>query len=282
LPRIDACHDSLGGNTLFSCLDMRSSYWQVKVKEEDVDKTCFVTRKQIYGFRVLPFGLCNAPSTFQCLVDLALAGLTREVCLVYLDDLIVFSRTFGEHLDRLRLVLNRLKEGNLKLKPSKCSLFQERVMFLGSIISADGIRPDPDKVQAVAEWPRPRNLTEVRSFVALASYYKRHIRSFAEIARPLHELTKKHARFYWGPRQEDSFLSLKYSLTNAPVLAMPLDGDGFVLDNDANQFSMGCVLQQVQDGVLKVIGYASKTFSEAELRYCTTRRELAAVMYGLK
>ena len=105
--------------------------------------------------------------------------------------------------------------------------------------------------------------------VLLESYYRRHIRSFAEIARPLHELTKKHARFYWGPRQEDSFLSLKYSLTNAPVLAMPLDGGGFVLDTDANQFSMGCVLQQVQDGVLKVIGYASKTFSEAELRYCT-------------
>ena len=114
------------------------------------------------------------------------------------------------------------------------------------------------------------------------SYYRRHIRSFAEIARPLHELTKKHARFYWGPRQEDSFLSLKYSLTNAPVLAMPLDGSGLVLDTDANQFPMGCVLQQVQDGVLKVIGYASKTFSEAELRYCTMPRELAAVMYGLK
>ena len=162
LPRNDACHDSLGGNTLFSCL---------KVKDEYVDKTCFVTRKGIYGFRVLPFGLCNAPTTFQRLVDLALAGLTWEVCLVYLDDLIVFSRTFAEHLDRLRLVLNRLKEANLKLKPSKCSLFQERVKFFGSIISADGIRPDPDKVQAVAEWPRPRNLTEVRSFVALASYY---------------------------------------------------------------------------------------------------------------
>ena len=129
---------------------------------------------------------------------------------------------------------------------------------LGSIFSADGIRPDPDKVQAVAEWPRPRNLTEVRSFVALASYYSRHIRSFAEIARPLHELTKKHARFDCVPRQEDSFLSLKYSLTNAPVLAMPLDDGGFVLDTDANQFSMGCVLQQVQDGVLNLRKYSSR------------------------
>ena len=282
LPRIDACHDSLGGNTLFSCLDMRSSYWQVKVKDSDVDKTSFVTRKGIFGFKVLPFGLCNAPSTFQRLVDLVLAGLTWEVCLAYLDDLVVFSRTFHEHLERLQLVLSRLKEANLKLKPNKCSLFQTRVKFLGSIISVDGIEPDPEKAQAVAEWPRPRNLTEVRSFVALASYYRRHIQSFAEIARPLHELTKKHARFEWGPRQEDSFLSLKHSLVNAPVLAMPVDGGGFVLDTDANQFSMGCVLQQMQDGLLKVIGYASKAFSEAELRYCTTRRELAAVIYGLK
>jgi len=112
----------------------------------------------------------------------------------------------------------------LKLKPHKCSLFQERAKFLGSVISADGIEPDPEKVQAVAEWHRPRNLTEVRSFVALASYYRRHIQSFAEIARPLHELTTKHARFEWGPRQEDSFLSLKHSLTNVPVLTMPVDG----------------------------------------------------------
>jgi len=282
LPRIDACHDSLGGNTLFSCLDMRSSYWQVRVSDEDVDKTCFVTRKGVYGFKVLPFGLCNAPSTFQRLVDLAFAGLTWEICLAYLDDLIVFSQTFDEHLERLQMVFDRLREANLKLKPNKCSLFQERVKFLGSIISADGIEPDPEKVQAVAKWPRPQNLTEVRSFVALASYYRRHIQSFAGIARPLHELTKKHARFIWGQPQEDAFLSLKRSLTNAPVLAMPVDGGGYVLDTDANQFSMGCVLQQMQNGLLKVIGYACKTFSDAELKYCTTCRELAAIIYGLK
>ena len=281
-PRIDSCLDSLGGNTLFSCLDMRSSYWQVKVKDEDVDKTCFVTRKGIFGFKVLPFGLCNAPSTFQRLVDLTLAGLTWEVCLAYLDDLVVFSRTFTEHLDRLQLVFDRLEEANLKLKPSKCSLFQERVKFFGSIVSANGVEPDPEKVQAVANWPRPQNLTEVRSFVALASYYRRHIQSFAEIARPLHELTKKNARFVWGQRQEDAFLALKHSLINAPVLAMPIDGGGYVLDTDANQFSEGCVLQQWQNGILKVIGYASKAFSAAEIRYCVTRRELAAVIYGLK
>ena len=198
LPRIDTCHDSLGGNFYFSSLDMRSGYWQGPVKEEDIDKTCFVTRKGIFGFKVLPFGLCNAPSTFQRLVDMALAGLTWEVCLAYLDDLIIFSSTFEQHLERLQMVFDRLVDADLKLKPSKCSLFQRKVKFLGSIVSGEGIEPDPEKVQAVADWPRPLNLTEVRAFVALASYYRRHIHSFAEIARPLHELTKKDVHFNWG------------------------------------------------------------------------------------
>jgi len=204
---------------------MRSGYWQVPVREEDIDKTCFVTRKGIFGFKVLPFGLCNAPSTFQNfqrLVDMALAGLTWEICLAYLDDLIIFSSTFEQHMERLRMVFDRLMAADLRLKPSKCALIQRRVKFLGSIVSGDGIEPDPEKVQAVTDWPRPQNLTEVRAFVALASHYRRHIKSFAEIVRPLHELTKKDVRFCWGPRQEQAFIMLKDVLVNAPVLAMPI------------------------------------------------------------
>jgi len=242
----------------------------------------FVTRKGIFGFKVLPFGLCNAPSTFQRLVDMALAGLTWEICLAYLDDLIIFSSTFEQHVERLQMVFDSLATADLKLKPSKCSLFQRNVKFLGSIVSGEGIAPDPEKVQAVADWPRPQNLTEVRAFVALASYYRRHIRSFAETARPLHELTKKDVRFYWGTKQEQAFMLLKDALVSAPVLAMPTDGGGYVLDTDACNYSMGCVLQQWQNGELKVIGYASRTFSDAELCYCTTHRELAAIIFGLK
>jgi len=148
-------------------------------------------------------------------------------------------------------------------------------------VSGEGIEPDPEKVQAVAQWPTPQNVTEVRAFLALASYYRRHIKSFAEIARPLHELTKKDVRFYWGSPQEKAFNKLKEALTSAPVLAMPLDEGQYVLDTDASDFSMGCVLQQWQAGELKVIGYASGAFSEAETKYCTTRKELAAVMFGL-
>jgi len=146
-----------------------------------VKKTCFVTRKGIFGFRV-PFGLCNAPSTFQRLVDMALAGLTWEICLAYLDDLIIFSSTFDQHTERLQRVFDRLVVAGLQLKPSKCALFQKKIKFLGSIVSGEGIEPDPEKVQAVAQWPTPRTVTEVRVFVALASYYWRHIQSFAEMA----------------------------------------------------------------------------------------------------
>jgi len=213
---------------------------------------------------------------------MALAGLTWEICLAYLDDLIIFSRTFEQHMERLQLVFDRLVAAGLKLKPRKCALFQRKVKFLRSIVSGKGIELDPEKVQAVAKWPTPRNVTEVRAFVALASYYRQHIRSFAEIARPLHELTKKNQQFYWKEPQEGAFQKLKQALTSAPLLAMPIDGGGYVLDTDANNFSMGCVLQQWQDGELKVIGYASKAFSEPEPRYCITRRELTAIIFGLK
>lgn len=139
LPRIDACHDSLGGNSLFSSLDMRSGYWNVPVKDEDMDKTCFVTKKGVFGFRVLPFGLCNVPSCFQRLVGFALAGLSWEVCLAYLDDLIIFASSCDQHLERLQTVFDRLVEADLKLKQRKCSLFQKRVKFLGAVSPKMGL-----------------------------------------------------------------------------------------------------------------------------------------------
>jgi len=239
LPRIDTCLESLGGNKYFSTCDMRSAYYQVRVKESDVPKTCFVTRKGVFAFNVLSFGLVNAPSTFQRLVDLTLSGLTWEICLAFLDDVVIFSRNFKEHIERLELVFDRLRRAHLKLKPTKCRVFQTKVKFLGSVVSEAGIEPDPDKVDAVVSWPRPSNVTEVRAFVALASYYRRHIEHFAEIARPLHMLTRKNTRFFWTEDQEQAFLELKRRLTSAPLLAMPIDGGEYLLDVDAAQNSLG-------------------------------------------
>jgi len=282
LPRIDMCLNALGGSRLFSTLDLRAGYWQTLIDERDRDKTCFVTRKGTYRFKVLSFGLANAPALFQRLMDLVLVGLTWEVCLVYLDDVIIMSENFDEHLRRLKIVFERLHAANLKLKASKCKLFQREVVFLGHLVTADGIAPDPAKIRAVQDWPRPRNLTETRAFVGLASYYRNHIEKFAEIARPLHELTKKYQQFQWTDRQEEAFCTLKRKLTEAPILASPRDEGTYVLDTDASDSALGASVQQWQDGELRVIGYASRALSDSEKRYCTTRKELLAVIFGLK
>ena len=182
LPRIDTCFDALGGAKYFSTLDLRQGYWQVENDPETADKTTFITRKGAFKFKVLPFGLTNAPAVFQRLMNLVMQGLTWEACLVFLDDIIVMWSTFDQHLERLSSVFSRLKSANLKLKPSKCRLFQLKVKFLGSVVSAKGIEPDPDKLSAISDWPVPTNLTEVRAFVGLASYYRRHVEGFSDLA----------------------------------------------------------------------------------------------------
>jgi hypothetical protein len=164
LPRIDACLDSLRGSGYFSTLDLRAGYWQTELASEDADMTAFCTRSGQYKFVVLLMGLCNAPSLFQWLMDLVLAGMTYESCLVFLDDIICFSRSFDEHLKRLGTIFERLAQANLKLRASKCQLFKTKVRFLGYIVSSAGIATDPEKIRVVANWPTPRNLHEVRSF----------------------------------------------------------------------------------------------------------------------
>ena len=201
---------------------------------------------------------------------------------MFLDDIIVISSTFEQHLERLSAVFGRLRSANLKLKPSKCKLFQLKVKFLGSVVSAKGIEPDPDKLAAISDWPVPSNLTELRAFVGLASYYRRHVEGFSDIAKPLSELTKKNQPFIWGPEQQTAFKTLKDRLMKYPVLAPPLPEGKYIIDTDASDFAMGAVLQQEQHGTVRVIAYASKTFDAAERQYCTTRKELAAVIYALK
>ena len=282
LPRIDTCFDALGGAKYFSTLDLRQGYWQVKNDPETANKTTFITRKGAFKFKVLSFGLSYAPAVFQRLMNLVMQGLTWEACLVFLDDIIVISSTFEQHLERLNDVFNRLGLANLKLKPSKCKHLQLRVKFLRSVVSAQGIEPDPDKLTAISDWPVPENLTEVRAFVGLASCYRRHVEGFSDIAKPLSELTKKNQPFVWGPDQQRAFELLKDRLTHSPVLAPPLPEGRYIIDTDASDFAMGAVLQQEQHGTIRVIAYASKTFDAAKRQYCTTRKELAALIYALK
>ena len=282
LPRIDTCLESLGGANFFSTLDLRAGYFQVELHQDDAEKTAFVTRSGHYEFTVLSMGLANAPSQFQRLMDLVLAGLLWECCLAYLDDIIIFSKTFEQHLERLQAVFNRMTHANLLLKASKCQLFRESVQFLGHVISSHGIAADPLKISTVRNWPRPTNLNELRSFIGLCSYYRRYVEGFATIAKPLHVLTGKEQPFSWGTEQEAAFQTLKERLTEAPILASPADEGAYVLDTDASQIGLGAVLQQRQGDELRVIAYASRCLSRAERNYSTTRRELLAVIFGFK
>jgi len=282
LPRIDACLDSMSSAAWFSTFDLRQSYHQVLIEPKDRDKTTFICHKGMFRYRMMPFGLCNAGATFQRLMDIVMSGLHLDVCLVYLDDIIVFSKTIEEHLERLVRVLDRLRSAGLKLKPEKCSLFRRSVSFLGHVVSEAGIATDPEKILAVASWPTPTSLKEVRAFVGLASYYRRYVKGFADIAAPLHALTKKGQTFRWSPEAQAAFEALKEALTTPPVLAMPNDVGEMILDTDACDTTIGAVLSQVQDGIEKVIAYASRSLDKRERNYCVTRKELLAVVHFAK
>ena len=197
--------DGLGKAKYFSTLDLASGYWQIGLSQDAKEKSAFCTPGGLYQFKVMPFGLTNAPATFQRLMERVLAGLQWDICLVYIDDVIIFSQTVEEHIQQLGVVLERFKEAGLKLKPKKCFLFRKKVNYLGHVVSEDGIETDPDKIKAVLEWSTPETVKEVRSFLGLCSYYRRFVPEFATIARPLIKLTEKNEEFCWGAEQQEAW-----------------------------------------------------------------------------
>ena len=283
IPRIDESLDSLTGAKWFSTLDLSSGYWQVELDQDAKEKSAFVVRGGLYQWTVMPFGLCNAPSTFERLMENIMTGLQWEVLLIYLDDIIVFGKTVEEEIQRLRLVFQRLREANLKLKPKKCALFQKSVLYLGHVVSEAGITTDPEKIQVVREWPTPKCLREVRSFIGLTSYYRRYVKGYSDIARPLQALTEKSRIFRWTDECEEAFRRLKRLLSSAPILSYPDPSGGkFYLDTDASGYGIGAVLSQEQGGQERVIAYASRALKKPERNYCVTRRELLAVVTYVK
>ena len=259
LPRIDDTLDALGGSSWFFTLDLKSGFHQVSIAEEDRPKTAFsIPGSGLWQWRVLPFGLINSPSVFERLMERVFAGLTFLILLIYLDDIIVYSKTFEEHLENLRTVLERLKKSNLKLNPKKCNLLCTKVAFLGHEVSEQGISTDPVKIQAVKEWPQPKTVTEVRQFVGLASYYRKFIPNFATVCKPLHKLTEKNCSFVWTDICQKAFDAIKQLLTSAPILSYPLlQCQPFLLDCDASNVGKGAILSQLQNGEEKVISYFS-------------------------
>ena len=282
LPKADQCLDAMNGSFWFSTFDLRSGFHQVALAPEDADKTAFITRRGLFRFRTMPFGLCNAVATFQRLMDLVLSGLNLDICLAYLDDIILFSKTPEEHVERLEILLQRLSDMNLKLKPSKCALMQRKVTFLGHVVSGEGVATDPEKIKLISEWPEPTNIRQLRGFLGLSGYYRRFVKDYSHIANPLNKLLKKDQRFVWNEECQMAFDKLKLALSSPPILALPNDNDLFILDTDASEFSIGCVLSQVQDGDEKVIAYAGRTLNKNEVNYCVTRKELLAIVHFTK
>jgi hypothetical protein len=282
LPRIDDSLDALRGSTWYSTMDMASGYWQVEMDPRDAEKTASATTSGVFQFRVMPFGLCNAPSTFERMMEYLLSGLHWETCLIYLDDIIVYAVTFDQHIERLDEVLTRVQSGGLKISSKKCHFIQKKVHFLGHVVAEEGIATDPEKITAVLEWPTPRNVHDVRSFLGTCSYYRRFIKSFAAIARPLHKLTEKTTPFHWNSDCETAFRTLQQSLTTAPILGYPDMKDLFILDTDASGFGLGAVLSQSRNGKEQVIAYYSKSWGKAKIIYCVTRRELLAIIQSVK
>ena len=282
LPRIDESLDQLAGSKWFSCLDLSAGYWQVEIEPGDKQKTAFTTRRGLFEYNVMPFGLCNAPATFERLMETVLSGLHWQICLIYLDDIIIFGKTFKEMITNLDTVLQRFEKAGLKLKPNKCQLFQKEVSFLGHVINEDGVNTDPKKIECIANWPIPTCVKEVRSFLGLCSYYRRFIAEYSHIAKPLTRLTEKNYKFNWTHECSEAFEKLKQQLTTAPVLAHPDFSKPFILDTDASDLAIGSVLSQKIDGKERVVAYASRTLTKAERKYCVTRKELLALVYFVK
>ena len=278
LPRIDDSLRLLGNQQWFSTMDLASGYWQVAMSPEAKRKAAFVTNEGLFQFRVMPFGLCNAPATFERLMDRVLCGMRWSRCLVYLDDVISFGKTISEALLRLEEVLARLSEFGLQLKAKKCTFMQTEVAFLGHIVGRTGLACDPDKLSAVRNWHEPNKVKAVRQFVGFVGYYRRFVKNFAELADPLVSLTRKGVPFVWGIEQQRAFDALKACLLSAPILGFPTEEDRFVLDTDASLFAIGGVLNQIQNGEEVVIAYASRSLRLSQRRYCTTRREMLAAV----
>ncbi|KAD6795956.1 hypothetical protein E3N88_06852 [Mikania micrantha] len=278
LPRIDDLFDQLQGAKCFSKIDLRSGYHQLKIKDSDISKSAFRTRYGHYEFVVMPFGLTNAPAVFMDLMNRVFHDFLDKFVIVFIDDILVYSKSKEDHEEHLRTVLEILRQKKLYAKFSKCDFWLDKVAFLGHVISAEGIMMDPSKVEAITKWPTPTSVTEIRSFLGLAGYYRRFVEGFSKIVLPLTQLLRKGVKYSWNDEREKSFQELKKRLVSAPILSLPSGTGGYQIYSDASKKGLGCVL--MQHG--KVIAYASRQLKPYEVNYPTHDLELAAVIFALK
>eukprot|EP00253_Pinus_taeda_P022926 PITA_22926 len=278
LPRIDELFDQVKGATMFSKIDLRSGYHQIRIKEEDVAKTAFRTRYGHYEFVVLTFGLTNAPATFMCLMNSVFHKYLDKFVLIFIDDILIYSRNIQEHEEHLRLVLQTLREHQLYAKYSKCDFYKEQIQYLGHIITKEGIAVDPEKIRTIMEWPIPKDVADIRSFMGLAGYYRRFVEGFSRVAYPITSLQKKGRTFKWTTECQQSFEQLKHLLTTTPILSIADSKKDYTVCTDASKEGVGGVL--MQGG--KVVAYESRKLKEHEQKYSAYDLELTAVVHALK
>ena len=278
LPRINDLFDQLQGAKVFSKIDLRSGYHQLKIRSEDVPKTAFRTRYGHSEFLVMPFGLTNAPAVFMDLMNRIFKPYLDQFVIVFIDDILIYSGSKEDHEEHLRVVLQILRENQLYAKFSKCQFWLDSVAFLGHVISAEGVSVDPQKTEAIVNWKPPTNVTEIRSFLGLAGYYRKFVEGFSKLAAPLTKLTRKEEKFVWSEACHQSFDELKRKLTSAPVLTLPSGNDGYTVYCDASRQGLGCVLMEHEN----VIAYASRQLKKHEQNYPTHDLELAAVVFALR
>lgn len=282
LPRVDDLLDHVGDARIFTSLDLASGYWQVPVHPEDREKTAFVTPDGLYQFRQMPFGLCNAPATFQRLMDRVLGRLKWEMCLVYMDDVLIFGAGFREHLARLDSVLSAVQSAGLTLNISKCRFCVREIAYLGHILSDGNIRPDERNIQAIMSIQRPQNVSEVRSFLGAAGYYRRFVHNFAQLERPLAHLLKKKTEWKWSGEQEQAFEAIKRAVVGPAVLRVFSQSAETILRTDASGVGLGAVLAQVVDGVERPVLFLSRRLTDVETRYHSNEQECLALTWALE
>ena len=284
LPRVDDLLDQLSQARYFSKLDLTSGYWQVRVKSDDTHKTAFRTRYGHYEFMVMPFGLCNAPSTFQHLMNSTFQDYLDDFVIIYLDDIMIYSKTFNDHLKHLEIVFQKLREMKLYAKLQKCEFAKEEVEYLGHIVGNKSIKPDPKKTQAIMEWPAPQNSKDVMAFVGLANFYRKFVNNFSKIVAPLTNIMSKKAEFKWKNEQQDAFDKIKVILTNSPVLKLPTRFGRFKVHTDASDIAIGAVLEQEDIDIeeIKPVAYFSQKLHGAQVRYPVHIKELYAIVKALE
>jgi hypothetical protein len=278
IPRLDDMLDELSGATIFTKIDLRSGYHQIRMREGDEWKTAFKTKFGLYEWLVMPFGLTNAPSTFMRLMNHVLRSFIGKFVVVYFDDILIYSKSLDEHVEHIQSVLAVLREQKLYANLDKCTFCTDKVVFLGFVVSGHGVEVDEDKIKAVREWMPLQNASQVRSFLGLAGFYRRFVKDFSTIAAPINELTKKGVPFNWGEAQEKAFEELKMKLTTAPLLALPDFGKTFEIECDASGVGIGGVLMQER----RPIAYFSEKLSGPTLNYSVYDKELYALVRGLE